>query len=214
MRDIHTYLLGSRQFGLDTPSSDFDYMRIFVDPTCIFDAGYKKIVKNENENGEITEVELSAFMAGVRDGDLKFIEALMGPSTPECLYPLRDYARSLDHRQMFLREINRRYNKSWYKEINPNAKNYNAAQQYDSKFAAHLYRVLVGSQYYVQNRSIKVDYSDIRKVYLSIKDGTTAKDEVFHATTILKEQIEVLFTGDWEEKEIPFPSSLYWEQNY
>lgn len=192
--EVLKFVVGSKLFKLDTPESDTDYLSIYVNPDQATNPAAKTTTHTEDKekNTETISVELNTFMRAVAT-DLKYREALgasrslVAPSID--FDPLLHYVESIDYSQVYIKEIVRRYNKTWYATLNPNAKNYNAAQGYDSKFAAHLYRVLVAGKHYADTGRVKIDFSDIRERFLDIRAGKVDKVDVFNYTTGVKENI-------------------------
>jgi len=183
-------------FGLETPDSDFDLLKIFIHPESAIEPSAKTTTAFQfpELNTEGMEVELATFMRAIRDRDLKYIEALHTSPTfihPELdINPLVEYTKSLDLSAMFSREITRRYNKAWYREINPAAKNYNAQEGYDSKFAAHLIRVLISAYHYLKYDTVLIDFSYYRDTILRVRSGEITKNDTFTMSTRMKEQFE------------------------
>lgn len=192
--DILTeFTVGSRLFNLHTESSDTDKIVVYVDyESRLFpNAKLNYLEVDEQSNSEISYTELGEFIKGLllrpalkevemvaaiyNDNDLEMgeeVESLMMELYRNLIQ------RPATLRDMYAREINRRYNKLWHREHNLTGKNYNKDVELDVKYAAHLYRVLYSAWEYLNFGGVRTDFSPIRYIYLEMKEGKLTKDEI------------------------------------
>lgn len=216
--EVLKFVVGSKLFKLDTADSDTDFLCVYINPDQATNPAAKTTahVEDKENNTETIHVELNTFMRAVAS-DLKYREALgasvnLAESSTIDFDPFLHYVNSVDYSQVYVKEITRRYNKTWYATLNPNAKNYNAEQGYDSKFAAHLFRVLTSAQHYVRTGEIKTDFSDVRQVFLDIRSGVKDKESVYQYTTDVKESVLHSLNAKTPTEPLPVPVRWYFEQ--
>jgi len=186
------FTVGSRLFKLDTESSDTDKIVVYVDyESRLFPSAKLNFLEVDQEsNSEVSHVELGEFIKGILiRPNLKEVEMLvavldsdvtLSSPTWKVMAALESNLLSRPEalRDMYQREINRRYNKLWHREHNLSGKNYNKDVELDVKFAAHLYRVLISAQHYLIYGVVKTDFSNVRDIYLKIKNGENTKEEI------------------------------------
>lgn len=223
--------VGSRMFGLDTPESDKDFIRLTYAPESVFNPKLKtnKTFVIPETNSEGTQIELSSLIGMLSRGDLKVAEAFCSdtmegnpplfvhPTFAPYMHRIVEVADGIPMLDTFKKELKRRYSKLWYREVNPKARNYNAEQEYDSKYAAHLYRVIHEAMAYSINaklttRSLTTD-EEFRKAYLDIKNGVKRKADVYDIVTQQMVIAEQALDNMEDKPEYDFSSieSLYFE---
>lgn len=229
---LQEFTVGSKLFGLDTDSSDTDKVVVYLDyESRLFPNAKLNFVEvDESTNSEISYVELGEFIKAVLlRPSLKDIELLYAVSRETdsdyvsddmffLFNMIHDALYAPKVTDMYIREINRRYNKLWFRDHNVTGKNFNQEVELDTKYAAHLFRVLHSAKYYLRTHHTPIKFGHIREDYLKIKEGHFKKDEIKSIVDTLKDAVmlelnSIAQPSDELDKRIEDKAkALYWYQ--
>lgn len=182
---------GSKLYGLHTLESDTDRYILYVDhESRLFpDSKLNFKVQSDDLTVEADVVELGEFIkACLRENPpLKDLEVLASLYTrnsgnePWVFDMVNLLFGNPDIVKLgYYREIQRRYNKLFTRVHNKTGKNFNSEQGYDTKFAAHLYRVLKSLAVWVNHEYDvlpTLNFVNIRPKYFDIKSGKIEEEE-------------------------------------
>lgn len=180
------FLAGSRFLGISTPDSDYDFVYISLDPAARLFPTKPLTRVTEDEDSDIIWTELGEVLTQLFvKPDLKMIELFSVPRKLDRFQKeynmIHFLVKGHDYSEMYQKEVSRRYNKTFYREKNPTAKNYNKEQAYDSKYAAHLFRVVSASYSYHGNRKVQTDFSSQMQTLAEIRAGAVSKEDVMYS---------------------------------
>lgn len=203
------YVVGSTGFRLNTRESDIDLFHVDLDikerlditkSNSMVTSKYEYPESRTTPKIEIDYMELGAFIHAVHSGSsLKAVEAAwmnpvhknMSSEIEENLFSFLKRPRE-QYVDMYMKEVNRRYRKVFYKDINPNAKNYNINAGFDTKEACHLFRVVHGAFKFMHDGNIKTDYEDLRRDIWGIRNGSVSYKQLLEHFSTLISQLEQL----------------------
>ena len=188
---IYRCLVGSRAFGLDVESSDFDRRGIFLPSADLDWSLYGVPEQLENDATQETYWELGKFMRLALKANPNILECLYSP-TVELITPLAEELLSL--RSIFLsRLVYQTYNGYVLSQFKKLEQDLRTKGEIKWKHAMHLVRLLLSGIIVLRDHVVPVEVGEHRDTLLAIRRGEWSWDEVNRWRLELHHQFDAAF---------------------